>query len=282
MSDCKKCREHMIEALYGELAPVDKDLYDRHLAACPECAAEHAALAETLRLMDKRERPDPGPEFWDGYWDRLSRRMLWEATEEGRGPSLAARIGRLFARLPRWSYQTAGAAALLLVGILIGSRLIGPSGTATTGAPATTAAVSAPVRPGPSSRPAILSSGPRSCSSGWSTSTRPSRTPTPSTWAGRKPSPASWPTKPRPSARGSTSPARRRLRELVTDLEVIMMQIANLEAGQDVDGVELIKQGVDRQGHLPQDRPRPHGPRRPPRPGGKGRGAGQEKPSLRR
>jgi hypothetical protein len=41
---------------------------------------------------------------------------------------------------------------------------------------------------------------------------------------------------------------QKRLRGLVSDLEVIMMQIANLGSGQDVEGVELIKQGVDRRG----------------------------------
>jgi hypothetical protein len=48
--------------------------------------------------------------------------------------------------------------------------------------------------------------------------------------------------------KGLSEPGQRRLRELVGDLEVIMMQIANLEAGQDVDGVEIVKQGVDRRG----------------------------------
>lgn len=43
-------------------------------------------------------------------------------------------------------------------------------------------------------------------------------------------------------------PGQRRLRELVSELEVILMQIANLESGQDLEGVELIKQGVDRRG----------------------------------
>ncbi len=40
----------------------------------------------------------------------------------------------------------------------------------------------------------------------------------------------------------------KRLRALVADLEIILMQIANLEAGQDLEGVELVKQGVERKG----------------------------------
>jgi hypothetical protein len=233
----------MIEALYNELAPADKAAFERHLDACPECRAEYAALGETLRLMDKRERADPGPEFWNGYWDKLSRRMLWEETEEGPRPSLAARVNRVFSGLPRWAYQTAGAAAVLLVGILIGSRLIGPSGPATM---RTTAA--RPARAGAVvqagnfvERSKVLLLGlvnfdpatedayafdldrKKAVSRGLATEAAAIR-------------------------QGLSQPGQRRLRDLVTDLEVIMMQIANLESGQDIDGVELIKQGIDRGG----------------------------------
>ena len=40
----------------------------------------------------------------------------------------------------------------------------------------------------------------------------------------------------------------KRLRALVADLEVIMMQIANIGTGQDIEGLELVKQGVDQRG----------------------------------
>ena len=198
--------------------------------------------------MDKRERPDPGPEFWGGYWDRLSRRTLWEATEEGRGPSLAARIGRLFARLPRWSYQTAGAAALLLVGILIGSRLIGPSGTATTGTPATTAAMSAPVQTGAVAQAGDFIERSKVLLLGLVNFDPAVEDAYAFDLGGKKAASRVLADEAPAIRQGLNEPGQRRLRELVTDLEVIMMQIANLEAGQDVDGVELIKQGVDRQG----------------------------------
>jgi len=246
MSDCKKCREHMIEALYRELDPVHQDLFERHLAACPGCAAEHAGLAETLGLMARRERPDPGSGYWDGYWDRLSRRMLWEATGDDRRPSLAARISRLFARLPRWSYQAAGAAALVLVGILIGSRLLGPGGR-----PVTTASVT----PGPASSgsPAVVQAGDFIERSkvlllglvNFDSAVEDAY----ALDLGSKQAVSRELLAAAPSIRnGLKEPGQRRLRDLVADLEVIMMQIANLESGQDLDGVELVKQGVDRTG----------------------------------
>ncbi|MCU0244499.1 MAG: zf-HC2 domain-containing protein [Acidobacteria bacterium] len=139
MSDCRKCRDLMIEARYGELDAAGRERLERHLAACPECAAASESLRADLDLMDRRRRPEPGPSFWDGYWDRLSRRVLWESIEEGGRPSLLGRLASALGRvrLPRWTLQAAGAAALLLVGVLIGSRLFRPSQGP---APATSAA----------------------------------------------------------------------------------------------------------------------------------------------
>lgn len=241
MNECKACRDRLIEAFYGELTPADKDGLERHLDACPECRAESAALGETLRLMDRRERPDPGPEFWDGYWDRLSRRVLWEKTEEGRRPSPAALIARFFSRLPRWVYQAAGAAALLLVGILIGSRLIGPPGPAAT---RTTAAVPAQSRAVVQAgnfveRSKILLLG--------LVNFNPATDDAYALDLGGKKAVSRVLAAEAPAIRrGLNGPGQKRLRDLVADLEVIMMQIANLESGQDVDGIELVKQGVDR------------------------------------
>jgi hypothetical protein len=231
----------MIQALYGELAPAAG--FERHLDACPECRAEYAALGETLRLMDRRERPDPGPEFWDGYWDKLSRRMLWEETEEGRRPSLAALISRVLSRLPRWAYQVAGAAALLLVGILIGTRLIGPQGPVTTRTVAAVPAQSGAVIQAGNfvERSKVLLLG--------LVNFNPATDDAYALDLGRKKAVSrGLATEAAAIRQGLSQPGQRRLRDLVADLEVIMMQLANLESGQDVDGIELIKQGVDRGG----------------------------------
>jgi len=247
MSDCTKCREHMIEALYGELSPGHRVLYERHLAACPECAAEQAGLAGTLGLMARRERPDPGPEFWDGYWDRLSRRMLWETTGEDARPTFAARIGRLFARLPRWSYQAAGAAVLLLLGVLIGGRIIGPSGR-----PETITAAAPPVSSGPAAAAAVRAGDFIERSKVLLLGLVNFDPAVEDAYAldlGRKQAVSRELLAAAPAIRGGlTGPGQKRLRDLVAELEFIMMQIANLESGQDLDGVELVKQGVDRKG----------------------------------
>jgi hypothetical protein len=234
----------MIEALYGELGPAEKERFEGHRQACPECAAAYAALDETLRLMDRRERPDPGPAFWEGYWDRLSRRMVWEATDEGRRPSLAARIGLAFTRLPRWSYQAAGAAALILVGVLVGSLLVGPPGRTgkMNAAPAVTAPSGAVVQAGEFiERSKVLLLG--------LVNFDPATEDAYALDLGRKKAVSRELLAGVPAIRsGLNDRGQKRLRELVGDLEVILMQIANLGSGQDVEGVELIKQGVDGKG----------------------------------
>jgi hypothetical protein len=248
MSDCKKCRDVMIEALYGELGPADQEALARHRAACPACADEYESLRGTLELMDKRERPDPGPDFWDGYWDRLSRRLIWETTGETRRPSLLDRLGRLFPRLPRWSYQLAGAAALVLVGILIGRVIIGPSdrtgkSLASTGPAAAGASSSASLQAADFvERSKVLLLGlvnydPAAVDAGYALDLDRKKALSRELAAGA------------PALRHALAGSgQKRLRDLVADLEVILMQIANLGVGQDVEGLEIVKQGVDQRG----------------------------------
>jgi hypothetical protein len=49
---------------------------------------------------------------------------------------------------------------------------------------------------------------------------------------------------------GLTEPSQQRLRELVSDLGLILVQIANLETEHSVQGVEIVKGGVERNGIL--------------------------------
>ncbi len=252
MSECAKYKDRLIEAYYGELAPGDREELDRHVASCPECAAELAALRSTLGLMDGRERTDPGAEFWNGYWDRLSRRMLWESIDEDRRPSLARRFVRSLGALPRWSYQAAGAAALLLIGIFIGGRLIAPSGAPVRETAASVAAGSAGgvdthdaavVQAGnfvERSKVLLLglvNAGPAGADDPYGLDLD-----------GKKAVSRNLAAEAPALRRALTGRDQKRLRGLVAELEVILMQIANLESGQDVEGVELVKQGVDARG----------------------------------
>jgi hypothetical protein len=45
-------------------------------------------------------------------------------------------------------------------------------------------------------------------------------------------------------------PSQRRLKELISDLQVILVQIANLGAGRDLPGVEIVRNGIQHNGIL--------------------------------
>jgi Putative zinc-finger len=247
MNDCKKCRDLMIEALYGELGPSDREVLDRHRETCPACAAEYESLRGTLELMDKRERPDPGLDFWEGYWDRLSRRIVWETTGEGRPASLLDRLGRLFPRLPRWSYQLAGAAALVLVGILIGRLFTGPAGS--TGEKVASRGPAVAGGPSPAvvqaadfvDRSKVLLLG--------LVNFNPAVDDAYGLDLDRRKAMSRELAAGAPALRRALGAGgQKRLRDLVGDLEVILMQIANLGAGHDIEGLDIVKQGVDQRG----------------------------------
>lgn len=112
MNSCRKYQENFLEALYGELEPPDRAAFERHLAACAICSQEFDRLNETLQLMQLRNRPRPDEAFWTRVWGRFLR-------EVESNPS-AAMTKRAWIFRPPWVWQTAAAAALVLLGFGIG------------------------------------------------------------------------------------------------------------------------------------------------------------------
>ncbi|HUU37427.1 MAG TPA: zf-HC2 domain-containing protein [Candidatus Desulfaltia sp.] len=249
MKACKKCRGLLVQAHYGELESKDKIFFENHLASCPACAAEFKAVTGTLKTMDRKARPEPGQEFWEGYWDRLSRRMEKEdAAMETSPPSAGKRLGRIFGLSPRWVFQAAAALVLVVLGVFIGRTISPPHQT-----PVDVAQQTAPLGPGESdpvlrardyidrSKPvllALVNYDPASEDSYALDLPLQKR--------------ISQELVSRAGALKSDlkEPAQRRLRELVTDLETVLLQIANLETENDLEAVEFVKQGVENGGLL--------------------------------
>jgi hypothetical protein len=248
MKACKKCRDLLVQSLSGELGSKDKEFFEKHLASCSACAAEFKGMTETLKTMDRRVRSEPGQEFWDGYWDRLTRRMEKEsAVEEALVPP-RKRFSRIFGLSPRWVFQAAAALVLVVLGVLIGRTIFPPQQT-----PVDVAQQNASLEPGESdpvlrardyidrSMPvllALVNYDPASEDSYALDLPLQKR--------------ISQELVNRAGALKSDlkEPAQRRLRELVTDLETVLLQIANLEAENDFEAVEFVKQGVESGGLL--------------------------------
>lgn len=251
MKECNKCRGLFVEALYDELDPEAKTFFNQHLAFCLVCAAEYQAMAETLQTMDARVRQDPGREFWDGYWDRLADRMESEkAVVRSRRPWWQ-RLGRLSGIYPRWAIQAAAAVVLIAVGIIVGRSVFSRRpvpleiSKQTAQAPAVLSAANDPVLRAQNYIDrskllllALVNHDP----------------------ATEDPYALDLPLQKRVSQELVTQagdlkselkdPRQRRLRELVAELETILIQIANLESENDLEAVEFVKQGVASRGLL--------------------------------
>jgi hypothetical protein len=282
MKDCKWCRSRLVEALYGELEAKEKDLFEKHTAACPACAAELKALAETLKTMDARVRPEPGQDFWDGYWDRLSRRMEKEERAKAALPAsqpLVASSGRRWSFMPRWAFQVAAAVVLIAAGIFIGRTVFSPRR-----APLE---ASQPAGQSPAVQPAegdavlrarnyvdrsklvllaLVNYDPASEDAyGLDLPYQKQVSQDLVRQAGAIKS-------------DLKDPSQRRLRELVSDLEAILLQIANLESKNDLVGVDIVKQGIESGGLLFKINLSEMGGRL----SGSGQGVAAEKPPLQK
>ena len=250
MIDCEKCRERMIEALYGEFGKEEKVSFDAHLGSCASCAAEFKAMAATLELLDKRERPDPGPVFWDGYWDRLSKCLDKEMSSAPSRSPARARLAAIFDIFPKWAYQFAGGVALIVVGILIGRTVLSRPAPPVQKAqqPAVVTAPGVQQVSGPVLRArnfidrskliilALVNYDPGSQDA------YGLDLPLQKQVSRELVNEASV------IESELKDPAEKRLRELISDLETILIQIANLDSANDLSAVEFVKQGAESRG----------------------------------
>ena len=75
MSDCKKCQDLFGDAFYEELNAEQKNFLESHIRVCERCESEYDEMTSTLKIMEKRARPEPEKAYWNGYWNKLARRM---------------------------------------------------------------------------------------------------------------------------------------------------------------------------------------------------------------
>jgi hypothetical protein len=249
MKGCKKCRGLLVEALYGELDSKEKTLFEKHIGSCPSCAAEFKALTDTLKTMDERVRPEPGQGFWDGYWDRLAGRMGKERAAEETSRSWEKTLGRTWSLRPRWAFQAAAAIVLVIVGVFIGRMAISPGRTpvdsARRGEPASPIQ---PVENDPVLRARNYVDRSKLVLLALVNYNSSTEDPYALDLPYQKQVSQDLVTQAGELKSDLKKPGQRRLRELVTDLETILLQIANLESENDLEAVEFVKQGVENRG----------------------------------
>lgn len=116
MEKCNGFRDLMADALSGEILPDDRRRLQEHLRNCASCRQEFSELESVLMQVKDMPRPEPDQEFWGRYMDRLEGRL----DEMERGDNPASRAQWLRMRSWRRLIVPLTAAALLVIGVLVG------------------------------------------------------------------------------------------------------------------------------------------------------------------
>jgi hypothetical protein len=249
MNNCRICRSMFIEALYHELNQEQKQWFEAHLQLCPKCAAEYEKTITTMGVLNQRTRTEPDKFFWEGYWDKLADRMEAEEKSVSRTVSWWQRIWQAINFQPNWTYRVATAVALIAIGVFIGKFHFGrpvsqPVETIQTVEMPPTAAEQASLQQRTDQyieRSKVLLLGLINFD------------PDSEDIYGldmpyQKQISRELIQEANSLKEELSDPAQRQLRELIEDLKITLLQIANLESEHDLAGIELVKSGVDRRG----------------------------------
>ena len=239
MSDCQKFEDRFVDALYGELDPSNQQAVDEHLKECSRCSELFASMQKTLNIMDSREHPELPEEYWNQYDQSLQKRMADAKPQNVRWHS--------FGKIPGWALKAAAAFILVGVGVLIGRYYTAPEQKIAQPLPRIVTPVQrASMDPETKrflDRSQVLIIG--------IVNMEPEEDGSyPADLTAQKKVSRDLIHEASVIKTNLKGPDKRRLNELVSDLELIMLQIANLETEHDQPEIEMVKSGVDRKGVL--------------------------------
>lgn len=120
MSDCKKSEPLFDSYYFGQLTREDKIFLENHLRDCPKCRAQLRENTLLLSAVSKKQRKDPGPQFWGDYTPNLRQRMITDGVFREKQSRFLSILSDSFDIAPRWALQAAAAAMILIVGIFVG------------------------------------------------------------------------------------------------------------------------------------------------------------------
>jgi hypothetical protein len=251
MNECQRIHEMMVDALYGELDDGKKAILHTHLKSCRDCAGLYQRLTRTIGVMNARETSERDEVFWAGYSERLAERL---ESQEYRGKASFRK--RLFFERFTWHnhpfLRVGAVAALVLIGIFLGKWIWTEEHQAR---PKPQAFVSTTRQT--DALPVLLEDRAESCLQKsklllLALANFDPQTDDKATLNLQNQRHISE-TLVQEAAYLKTAledPAETRLRELISDLEIILLQIANLEDEYDLEAVEMIQKGVDKRSIL--------------------------------
>lgn len=250
MKSCKNVRDLFEEYLFDELDDEETEAMGKHLKKCDTCRSLFEEEKSLRELTGKAVRPEPAPEFWDEYWMKLKDRMEREDILIREMPESEEEKKHILQWMPRWVMQGAAALVLITVGVIIGKMMFSPSDGSrrdrmltgiSAGTPDNLELADYTLDYIDQSRVMLLAvmnhdfrnEDPQALNLDYQQ--RKSRELVVRAGFIKK---------------NLDESRQRRLYELIEDLELILMQIANLDADADETDIQLIQEGVDSRGIL--------------------------------
>jgi len=241
----RECRNMFVNALYQEWEEVQRKEFENHLSVCAECRSAFADLRTVATDLRGRTRKEMTQVDWTIFWNELAAAIGSGRRVGKTGIALWPRIVEFLRFRPAISYGAA-ALSILAVGILIGRLALtaGPEFDAQQLSDRLSDAERAVLNERAQNylqRSKILllgivnGNGMTPSSQNLSKQQEVSRVLVKE--AGTLKSEL-------------TEADQQQMKKLVGDLEVILLQIANLEASKDFPALEIVRDGVERKGLL--------------------------------
>lgn len=246
---CKKYETALAAKVFGDLHGAAERELEMHLDGCEPCRNFLAEMTGVLDKLGAPQRPAMSEYFWESYWHRLTQRM--EKTEQ-------AAPDNMFVRWREWLHENwvaqpllaplarvAGVLTLLICGVVIGhywwpQNSGGGTSASITAAPPVVTAI--PVRAEQwLERSQILLIG--VVNEELTVESKPD-------FSHQRLVSRNLLAEAKTLNRELDPVAHRQFLQLMNQLELILLQIANLEAEQDLSAVELVREGIARDGLL--------------------------------
>jgi anti-sigma factor RsiW len=118
--NCEACREQLVDWLGRQLPPAERAAVEAHLAQCPACQQELAALRQLWQTMSQLPAPEPSEQLRPRFYA-----MLAEFRAEEERETLLARLRRWLQPLlaPSPALRLAYTLLVLVAGLAIGYGL---------------------------------------------------------------------------------------------------------------------------------------------------------------
>lgn len=248
MNDHRQFQSLMIDAYYNELNEKETKWFAEHLETCSNCKLEYSNLVKTLFLaMQNRPSAITGNNNLDDFWSKLETKLDSQTDLPGN-----------IVRLPTWSYQVAAAVILIVTGFLVGKIFYDSSsviekpvaavdGNQNTASPENKIPVQTVSLDERTQKYFDKSKVMMMAIANFDVKTDD---PFVLNVGYQKRISREMITEAADLKKDLEKSDKKQLKKLVSDLEMILLQIANLESEKDLPGIELIKSSVDRRALL--------------------------------